>query len=127
MLRRPPRSTRTDTRFPYTTLFRSRPSARTVQATVAVDQQARIVAGNGHQHVDLFGCGKTELSLSRLTRAQYFAGPAQAQILFGYAEAIIGFPQAGETSAGGLAESVSAKEDRKSKRLTSSHYCDTRV
>src|SRR3546814_16008999 len=27
MLRRPPRSTRTDTLFPYTTLFRSRPSA----------------------------------------------------------------------------------------------------
>src|SRR3546814_1614724 len=26
MLRRPPRSTRTDTLFPYTTLFRSRPS-----------------------------------------------------------------------------------------------------
>src|SRR3546814_2460377 len=25
MIRRPPRSTRTDTRFPYTTLFRSRP------------------------------------------------------------------------------------------------------
>src|SRR3546814_10155732 len=28
MLRRPPRSTRTDTLFPYTTLFRSRPPAR---------------------------------------------------------------------------------------------------
>src|SRR3546814_7534482 len=27
MIRRPPRSTRTDTLFPYTTLFRSRPSA----------------------------------------------------------------------------------------------------
>src|SRR3546814_13921123 len=26
MIRRPPRSTRTDTLFPYTTLFRSRPS-----------------------------------------------------------------------------------------------------
>src|SRR3546814_3588937 len=26
MIRRPPRSTRTDTRFPYTTLFRSRPA-----------------------------------------------------------------------------------------------------
>src|SRR3546814_20512176 len=25
MIRRPPRSTRTDTRFPYTTLFRSKP------------------------------------------------------------------------------------------------------
>src|SRR3546814_7199320 len=110
MLRRPPRSTRTDTRFPYTTLFRSRPSARTVQATVAVDQQARIVAGNGHQHVDLFGCGKTDLRLSRLTRAQYLAGPAQAQILFGYPEALIGFPQEGEMSTDGFAESVSAQE-----------------
>src|SRR3546814_1932542 len=28
MIRRPPRSTRTDTLFPYTTLFRSRPSGR---------------------------------------------------------------------------------------------------
>src|SRR3546814_1340343 len=28
MIRRPPRSTRTDTLFPYTTLFRSPPSAR---------------------------------------------------------------------------------------------------
>src|SRR3546814_3733536 len=27
MIRRPPRSTRTDTLFPYTTLFRSRPAA----------------------------------------------------------------------------------------------------
>src|SRR3546814_14996779 len=32
MIRRPPRSTRTDTRFPYTTLFRSR---RTHEAAVA--------------------------------------------------------------------------------------------
>src|SRR3546814_5437059 len=29
MIRRPPRSTRTDTLFPYTTLFRSRPARRT--------------------------------------------------------------------------------------------------
>src|SRR3546814_1407622 len=28
MIRRPPRSTRTDTRFPYTTLFRSHPAPR---------------------------------------------------------------------------------------------------
>src|SRR3546814_13100309 len=30
MLRRPPRSTRTDTLFPYTTLFRSQPAAQAV-------------------------------------------------------------------------------------------------
>src|SRR3546814_7395905 len=32
MIRRPPRSTRTDTLFPYTTLFRSRRGLRGVQA-----------------------------------------------------------------------------------------------
>src|SRR3546814_15159275 len=32
MTRRPPRSTRTDTRFPYTTLFRSRAAARSAAA-----------------------------------------------------------------------------------------------
>src|SRR3546814_6421059 len=32
MIRRPPRSTRTDTLFPYTTLFRSRPAARRLGA-----------------------------------------------------------------------------------------------
>src|SRR3546814_12723620 len=31
MIRRPPRSTRTDTLFPYTTRFRSRPSAGVVE------------------------------------------------------------------------------------------------
>src|SRR3546814_12839416 len=31
MIRRPPRSTRTDTLFPYTTLFRSGPMARDVR------------------------------------------------------------------------------------------------
>src|SRR3546814_6312071 len=31
MIRRPPRSTRTDTLFPYTTLFRSRPHTRRMQ------------------------------------------------------------------------------------------------
>src|SRR3546814_2375849 len=35
MIRRPPRSTRTDTLFPYTTLFRSRPEHRR-QARAAV-------------------------------------------------------------------------------------------
>src|SRR3546814_4923664 len=42
MIRRPPRSTRTDTLFPYTTLFRSH---RAVQG-----QRLRTVAGAGLQH-----------------------------------------------------------------------------
>src|SRR3546814_14199528 len=36
MIRRPPRSTRTDTRFPYTTLFRSRAAGKRLQFGVGV-------------------------------------------------------------------------------------------
>src|SRR3546814_6301181 len=40
MIRRPPRSTRTDTRFPYTTLFRARPRQR-----VGAGQDADVARG----------------------------------------------------------------------------------
>src|SRR3546814_13629512 len=41
MIRRPPRSTSTDTRFPYTTLFRSRPYVR-YAAPARTVSQARV-------------------------------------------------------------------------------------
>src|SRR3546814_11688993 len=40
MIRRPPRSTRTDTLFPYTTLFRSRAGATGTAITLATAQDA---------------------------------------------------------------------------------------
>src|SRR3546814_2893303 len=42
MIRRPPRSTRTDTLFPYTTLFRSEDSRRVRHADRAGDDRARL-------------------------------------------------------------------------------------
>src|SRR3546814_14838354 len=45
MIRRPPRSTRTDTLFPYTTLFRSAARADGAQALVGVAGVAVAVAG----------------------------------------------------------------------------------
>src|SRR3546814_7924235 len=49
MLRRPPRSTRTDTLFPYTTLFRaaggSGPAAEAATAAVDAARAGRTVAG----------------------------------------------------------------------------------
>src|SRR3546814_1610608 len=39
MIRRTPRSTRTDTLFPYTTLFRSRPQPRRWRATTSSEQE----------------------------------------------------------------------------------------
>src|SRR3546814_10410986 len=41
MIRRPPRSTRTDTRFPYTTLFRSRAAGKRLQFGVGVATERR--------------------------------------------------------------------------------------
>src|SRR3546814_17180116 len=45
MIRRPPRSTRTDTLFPYTTLFRS-----TTDNTRWAGRQRRVSACIGHRH-----------------------------------------------------------------------------
>src|SRR3546814_1704731 len=47
MIRRPPRSTRTDTLFPYTTLFRSH--ARALRVRLA-EQEITIAMHEGHRH-----------------------------------------------------------------------------
>src|SRR3546814_1122299 len=47
MIRRPPRSTRTDTLFPYTTLFRSRP-ARRIKRTGRARHKAPEPRGRPH-------------------------------------------------------------------------------
>src|SRR3546814_3047145 len=46
MLRRPPRSTRTDTLFPYTTLFRARGSASARHVRRRADRHGRRQAGH---------------------------------------------------------------------------------
>src|SRR3546814_1477073 len=48
MIRRPPRSTRTDTLFPYTTLFRSRRSAPLLRPTAGRRRSSR--PGHGRRH-----------------------------------------------------------------------------
>src|SRR3546814_16139589 len=55
MIRRPPRSTRTDTLFPYTTLFRSLDRAEAVEARrllVEAEQDRRRLQGNRGERVD---------------------------------------------------------------------------
>src|SRR3546814_13913087 len=47
MIRRPPRSTRTDTLFPYTTLFRSSPVVEEVLYPAMEDFQIDIMIGEG--------------------------------------------------------------------------------
>src|SRR3546814_3948591 len=48
MIRRPPRSTRTDTLFPYTTLFRSVPEGASLSVNEGVEKRQRML---------LFGVG----------------------------------------------------------------------
>src|SRR3546814_3459231 len=46
MIRRPPRSTRTDTLFPYTTLFRSRRSCRAIRVSIICKPCSRRARAN---------------------------------------------------------------------------------
>src|SRR3546814_1154665 len=81
MIRRPPRSTRTDTLFPYTTLFRSiqhtdsrRPCARGRYACRMSHRLARIVSILGHPLVSL-------PVAALLLTANQGAGPARLSAL----------------------------------------------
>src|SRR3546814_6437505 len=57
MIRRPPRSTRTDTLFPYTTLFRSRRRRRSRRGSARDAGGARALQGDPHRHPHLGGRG----------------------------------------------------------------------
>src|SRR3546814_18010983 len=72
MLRRPPRSTRTDTPVPYTTLFRSldqcgqrdRRGTRSLDA-VAAGPAGRTLQGRTLMQVLLIGCGRMGSAMAR--------------------------------------------------------------
>src|SRR3546814_16407686 len=53
MIRRPPRSTRTDTLFPYTTLFRSRVASRQSLFQLRGQPTRQVTVGRGLRHVHL--------------------------------------------------------------------------
>src|SRR3546814_6397040 len=102
MIRRPPRSTRTDTLFPYTTLFRS---VLHVERAARVDQQAEAVAPA--QHRQRRGGGAIDVHPLDPRRG---AGDAQRDVMRG----VLVF---GTDDDRGIA----AERDRKSTRLNSSH------
>src|SRR3546814_10338537 len=64
MIRRSPRSTRTDTRCPYTTLFRSREALELVVLTGLGDQHPRL--GLLRQHADLVWDGPFSAEIGQL-------------------------------------------------------------
>src|SRR3546814_14147310 len=65
MIRRPPRSTRTDTLFPYTTLFRSRLAWRAkLQLHLMLDLFNRAREKAGAEAIDVFGDNLEDLLLA---------------------------------------------------------------
>src|SRR3546814_4002172 len=101
MIRRPPRSTRTDTLFPYTTLFRS-PAAAVAPVAVA----------------DPIAGGETgAVEFKSTLRMNLHTGQVDDKIQLSALKTIAGFLNA---KGGTLLIGVS-DEDRKSTRLNSSH------
>src|SRR3546814_10291869 len=83
MIRRPPRSTRTDTLFPYTTLFRSGPD---------------ISLGAGEaEHLD--GAGVAPQGLGQRSQLRLHLGAELSRVDL---EQEAGVPDAADTEAGGL-------------------------
>src|SRR3546814_10053806 len=116
MIRRPPRSTRTDTLFPYTTLFRSRQGGRLLsERTQAVLCGLRHRSGSigiqdefRHQHIDE----------SAINRAPAFCFSATNSFVPGLvkAQSVPFLDRVIELFVG-----VAKRIDRKSTRLNSSH------
>src|SRR3546814_7562439 len=112
MIRRPPRSTRTDTLFPYTTLFRS-PRAGTRIAELERRARDRAAAQIASEHVE---------RRPPLERRNAAVAPADAE------GDLVAVDDAQETGAIGpqpppqrLGADRHDRSDRKSTRLNSSH------
>src|SRR3546814_15265093 len=103
MIRRPPRSTRTDTLFPYTTLFR----AALRGAVEEGGRQRRHAAQGERQMPRQLGQRDAGMAADRLRPAPRGTEPA---IEFDHVEQI-----------GELAHLIALPGDRKSTRLNSSH------
>src|SRR3546814_2755194 len=104
MLRRPPRSTRTDTLFPYTTLFRSRTLGATGGAQAVTLTEAQMPT---HTH--------------EVTGSTNSAGAHSHSLTMGGGTNLVGnglntVPSSATSSTGSA-----GAQDRKSTRLNSSH------
>src|SRR3546814_1062934 len=114
MIRRPPRSTRTDTLFPYTTLFRSIIGGSGFEALV-IQQEG------SDTHVSF---GSRELILENVTASNLNSSHFVSRVL---SEGTSDFDEGGWHIGSGGEGSVTVGGDRKSTRLNSSHYCAPRM
>src|SRR3546814_4417719 len=127
MIRRPPRSTRTDTLFPYTTLFRS-PVERSPSSVAAglgyasLLDHAKESASPGAYTVTLDNRVRVELGASNRTAVGRFTFPQDrpANLLFRTSDSEVG-STASTIRIDADHRTVSGSVDRKSTRLNSSH------
>src|SRR3546814_4484901 len=83
MIRRPPRSTRTDTLFPYTTLFRSPRHARRPRKVLRAVLPDRPVGGRAH--LCLLAIQSAALRPSRQKRSEEHTSELQSLMRISYA------------------------------------------
>src|SRR3546814_7505484 len=111
MIRRPPRSTRTDTLFPYTTLFRSR--------------EAEVVAAINAEHRNPLFLPGAALSPSLAATADLAElGDRDALLVVvpvPYLRAVLAELPASDAPLIFCSKGMEAERDRKSTRLNSSH------
>src|SRR3546814_20410037 len=112
MVLRPPRSTRTDTLFPYTTLFRSAQYRRRTSAGVAIGRRYHLSAtqryATDHLTGAAAGCGIER----QADQGAQGAGEFNPVARLGLGDDL-------------TAERRGRRTDRKSTRLNSSHSCAT--
>src|SRR3546814_1522150 len=111
MLRRPPRSTRTDTLFPYTTLFRSRADERFHQAGEKSEAQLKALLQPVESTLKQYQEGLQRVEKDRVDS---YAGLREAveQVRVGQVQV--------KDEAARLVNALRSR-DRKSTRLNSSH------
>src|SRR3546814_4933657 len=82
MIRRPPRSTRTDTLFPYTTLFRSRPvrAGRGIRRHRGTARRAEGIAGHARRRTRAAQAGR-----HRAARSEEHTSELQSLMRISYA------------------------------------------
>src|SRR3546814_2635796 len=116
MIRRPPRSTRTDTLFPYTTLFRS-----------VIDQSRKVISGAPFDDgKDSALWADAQAKADALVKDGKITAERAAELKEDARDALLEVVKPAYERVIAFAESELPK-DRKSTRLNSSHSCASRM
>src|SRR3546814_6832925 len=134
MIRRPPRSTRTDTLFPYTTLFRSELAAGRLKTVGDGQAEVKLLLENGRPYPHAgklqFGEVSVDEGTGSVTLRAVFPNPdgllmpgmfVRAQLQEGMRDDALLVPQRGITRDQTGQATALVVGDRKSTRLNSSH------